>query len=267
MDPRLEHLGSLISDLARKEILSRFLDTPAETKADGSLLTEADSAMQSAVIKALKKKYPKINVLGEEMSADQQQAMLNEGNPFWCVDPLDGTTNFAAGMPVFSVSVALVEQGKPVLGVVYDPIRGECFSAAAGQGAWLNGLPLHVRPWTRGLSEAVAVVDFKRLSRDLSVNLVTDPPYRSQRNLGTCALEWAWLAAGRFQLYLHGGQKLWDHAAGALIAREAGVQVLTPQGEPVIANDLAPCPVLAATDMPLWVQWHDEVSPFVTQPS
>ena len=262
MEPRLEALTPLVRSLARQEILPRFVNVRAETKSDGSLLTEADSAMQSALIHALTEKYPDIKVLGEEMDPDQQQGLLDEGGAIWCVDPLDGTTNFAAGMPIFSVSVALIEQGRPQLGVVYDPIRDECFSAAADQGAWLNGLPLHVSPWSRGMSETVAVVDFKRLHRELAIELASNPPYRSQRNLGTCALEWAWLAAGRFQLYLHGGQKLWDHAAGVLIAREAGAHVLTPRGEPVLANKLAPCPVLAATDKALWDQWRNAVTLF-----
>ena len=262
MEPRLEELTPLVSSLARQEILPRFVNVRAETKSDGSLLTEADSAMQAALIHALTEKYPDIKVLGEEMDPDQQQALLDEGGAIWCVDPLDGTTNFASGMPIFSVSVALIEHGKPLLGVVYDPVRDECFSAVAGKGAWLNGLPLHVSPWTRGLSDAVAVVDFKRLHRELAMEMASNPPYRSQRNLGTCALEWAWMAAGRFQLYMHGGQKLWDHAAGALIAREAGVQVLTPEGEPVLADKLAPCPVLAATDMVLWVLWHESITAF-----
>lgn len=260
MEPRLEELVPLVSSLARQEILPRFDNVRAQTKSDGSLLTEADSAMQSALIHALAENYPDIKVLGEEMGREQQQALLDEGGALWCVDPLDGTTNFAAGMPIFSVSVALIEHGRALLGVVYDPIRDECFYAAAGKGAWLNGLPLRVSPWTRGISETVAVVDFKRLPKELTVILGTAPPYRSQRNLGTCALEWAWLAAGRFQLYLHGGQKLWDHAAGVLIAKEAGVQVQTPQGKPVTANDLYPCPVLAATDAALWEQWYQAIT-------
>lgn len=259
MDLRLKQLEGLIVRLAREEILPRFLDPGAETKTDGSLVTEADSAMQEKIIAELKKKYSDIKLLGEEMSTSEQQLLLDEGKPLWCLDPLDGTTNFAAGLPIFSVSLALIEQGMPTLGLVYDPIRGECFTAARGQGAWLNGLPLSVTPWEMGMENTVAVVDFKRLEPALAAKLVSDPPYRSQRNLGTCALEWAWLAAGRFQLYLHGGQKLWDHAAGVLIATEAGACVKTVTGEAVKANALTPCPVLAATDESLWQQWKDEM--------
>lgn len=259
MDPRLQQLETLISDLSRQEILSRFLDPKAKTKKDGSLVTEADSSMQQKIIQVLGEKFSNIRLLGEEMSPGQQQALLDEGGPLWCLDPLDGTTNFAAGMPIFSVSLALIENGMPVLGLVYDPIRGECFTAARGQGAWLNGMPLSVTPWGNGMDNAVAVVDFKRLKPGLAAKLVSDPPYRSQRNLGTCALEWAWLAAGRFQLYLHGGQKLWDHAAGVLIATEAGAYVKTMTGSEVRANNLTPCPVLAATDKGLWQQWYEEM--------
>lgn len=259
MDSRLQHLEELVTRLARSEILPRFLEPNPTAKKDGSLVTEADSVMQQRIFEELDKKFSNIKLLGEEMNPAEQQALLDEGKPLWCLDPLDGTTNFAAGLPIFSVSLALIEKGVPVLGLIYDPIRGECFTAVAGQGAWLNGLPLRVTRWEMGMENAVAVVDFKRLKPDLASKLVSDPPYRSQRNLGTCALEWAWLAAGRFQMYLHGGQKLWDHAAGVLIASEAGACIKTVEGETVMADKLDPCPVLAATDEDLWQHWKAEI--------
>jgi len=119
-----------------------------------------------------------------------------------------------------------------VLAVVYDPCRDECFAAAAGQGATLNGATLRTTS-NAETAHCIACVDFKRLARTLAEHLVAGPPYKSQRNLGACVLEWCWLAADRFQLYLHGGQRLWDYAAGSLILREAGGSAVTLDGVPI----------------------------------
>jgi len=170
------------------------------------------------------------------------------------LDPLDGTSNFAAGLPFFSISLALLIERKSVLGVVYDPIRDECFTAERGRGAWLNGVQLRVRPTDLPLRRGLAVVDFKRLG-PLAAKLAARPPYSSQRNLGSVALEWCWLAAGRFQVYLHGKQKLWDYAAGALILSEAGGHAETLQGEPIFSPELQPRSVVAAGDARLFQEW------------
>lgn len=256
----LQYISQLVPRLASEELMDRFNRVQVEQKKDGSLVTDADAAMQARMCAELQKNWPEISILGEEMSTSEQSRLLATGEPFWCLDPLDGTTNFAAGMPIFSVSLALIENNQPVLALVYDPVRKECFTAMTGNGAWLNDVPLRVSPWTRGLPEAVAMVDFKRLSAKESTALVVDPPFRSQRNLGTSALEWAWLAAGRFQLYLHGGQKLWDRAAGSLIAREAGISARTPSGDPIFVDKLTSCPILAACDDSLWAEWQNYVN-------
>jgi myo-inositol-1(or 4)-monophosphatase len=164
----------------------------------------------------------------------------------WLLDPLDGTTNYALGFPAFCISLALRRGGVMVLGVVHDPLRDECFSAALGAGAFLNGHPLRASSPPVALAEGIGLVDFKRLPIGLAERLLREPPFRSQRNLGASALEWCQVAAGRAQMFLHGSQKPWDYAAGSLILAEAGGFACTLDGEPVVTTALAPRSVLAA---------------------
>mgnify|MGYP001099811648 CR=1 FL=1 len=208
--------------VGRDEVMPRYLKVAHTRKDDGSLFTEADLAAQKALIARLQAIAP-YPVLGEEMDDDAHKRLWEEGRDgLWCVDPIDGTTNFVSGMPFFAMSIALLKQGRPVLGVVYDPQADECFYAEAGGGAWLNGdrLPLKTAP--EKLGRSMAGVDFKRIPRALAGRLAAEHPYSSQRNLGASTLDWCYVAAGRLHVYLHGGQKLWDYAAGALILTEAG---------------------------------------------
>ncbi|MFQ5345441.1 MAG: inositol monophosphatase family protein [Mariprofundus sp.] len=194
------------------------------TKSDGSIITEIDLACESFIQKSLAEIDGKIGFLSEEMEPEEQRGCLNKGGNYWCLDPLDGTTNFVANYPVFSISLALIEDGRPIMGVIHDPVREESFYAQSHKGAWLNGMPLQTSD-EKNLKASVGFVDFKRLNPSLAAALATTRLYRSQRNIGSCALEWSWLAAGRAQFILHGGQQLWDYAAGLLIAEEAGCVV------------------------------------------
>lgn len=219
----LELLERIVIESAEEEIIPLYQQVESSAKADGSLVTAADLAIQRRIAASLSQHYPDTPLLGEEMSAEAQQALLNDsGTGIWCLDPLDGTSNFVAGMPCFAVSLAYLQQGETQLGIIYDPIRKECFSARSGEGAWLNGQRLQLKQQGSALADCVAMVDLKRLPHQLACKLATDPPYRSQRSIGSVALDWCWLAAGRIQLYLHGGQRLWDFAAGRLIFSEAG---------------------------------------------
>jgi myo-inositol-1(or 4)-monophosphatase len=258
MSPSLAELAPLVREAARAELLSRFSDVQRETKADGSLITAADLAMQRRLREALARAWPQIEFLGEEMSAPEHAALLRAAaqRDLWCLDPLDGTTNFAAGVPYFAVSLALLRDGRPELGLVYDPVRDECFSASRGGGAQLNGKPLGARASSGTmLAHAVAGIDFKRLPGTLAAQLATTPPYASQRNFGASSLDWCWVADQRFHIYLHGGQRLWDYAAGCLILEEAGGIATTLQGEAVFTLDMAPRSVLAARDAALHENW------------
>lgn len=234
----IDALIKIIRDAAQVELLPRFANVAHLQKADGSIVTEADTVMQDCLVKALLKLMPDSLILGEEMTTENQQQLLADHGVqgeqgLWIVDPLDGTRNFAAGIPVFCVSVAWMVHGEVIAGVIYDPLRDECFSAVRGEGAWLNGQSLLANPAELKLKQCIAVIDFKRLAPILANRLAAKPPYASQRSFGSGALDWCWLAAQRYQLYLHGNQKLWDYAAGELILKEAGGMSCTLTGEQI----------------------------------
>lgn len=259
--PDIKKLHELIADAARRELLPRFAEVTRTLKADGSIVTHADIAMQQTLRERLNAHWPEYRFLGEEMPEAEQRALLESHDTgLWCLDPLDGTSNFAAGVPFFAVSLALIIQGEVVLGVVYDPMRDECFSACKGQGAWLNGTRLEHKEFNLPLKRALAVVDFKRLPVPLARHLVEHPPYSSQRNFGSVALEWCWLAAGRFHVYLHGRQRVWDYAAGSLILAEAGGCATTLNDNTPCGVEFKPCSVVAALDNTLFRDWEQWVN-------
>ncbi len=221
-DVDILNINELLREAGKRILMPAFQhqSSTARTKSDGSIVTDTDLECQRFIHQELAVSHPDIGFLGEEMAEEKQLACLKKSNRFWCLDPLDGTTNFVTSFPAFGTSLALVENGRPVLACIHDPIRDETFSAIRHEGAWLNGQPLCARSG-KPLSEAVGFIDFKRLHHDLAIRLVTEKCCRSQRNLGSCALEWAWLAAGRAQFIIHGSEKLWDYAAGWLLAEEA----------------------------------------------
>jgi len=241
-------------------------DRQSQRKSDGSLVTATDLALQNAMTACLIKHFPNTTVLGEEMSELEQETRLASGE-CWLLDPLDGTSNFSHGIPFFSVSCALLRQGQVIAGVVYDPNHKECFHAVLDHGAWLNEHPL-VRTHAEHsgqLKHAMAIIDTKRLSENLAQAISHHHPYHSQRSFGSVALDWCWLASGRIQTYLHGKQKLWDFAAGALIAEEAGCLTQTLAGEAMLSTPLTlkarsavgACPALAKT----WPNWIFDYGP------
>jgi len=256
----LEATRQLVSSAAAQELMTRFESVVADTKADGSLITEADLAMQQRLQAELAARWPQFALLGEEMEAVEQQALLaSPGRGLWCLDPLDGTSNFAAGIPFFAVSLALIVDGAVYAAVVYDPARDECFSALRGQGAWLNGRRLRAPATPETLREAMAMVDLKRLPEPLVRALARQSPYRSQRSFGSVALDWCWIAAGRCQVYLHGGQRLWDYAAGQLVLVESGAVgglLDDYRGDWLSALSLHPRIAVAATHPGLLAQWR-----------
>jgi myo-inositol-1(or 4)-monophosphatase len=251
----------MVIQTAEAEILPRFQQTESRKKADGSLVTEADLSTQRRLTEHLAELHPSIPLLGEEMRIEEQEQVMRESETgFWCLDPLDGTANYVAGMPCFATSLAYIRQGQVHIGIIYDPLRQECFHAVRGEGAWLNNNRLQLATPADELKACVAMVDFKRLSQRLASQLATHPPYRSQRSIGSVALDWCWLAAGRLQLYLHGGAKLWDYAAGSLIYQEAGGRYrLTPGHVSLPAQTdltLEPCMAVAAANQALFDAWN-----------
>lgn len=245
-----------VKRVARDVIMSRYLSVSRECKADGSLLTEVDIAAQAALRQALQS-IEDCPMLGEEMPAEEQKALWRKGGAgLWCVDPIDGTTNFVNGIPFFAVSVAYMQAGRSEKGLVYNPATDEAFFAERGRGAWLNGTPLPLRPAPEKLGHCVAGVDFKRIPKTLGDKLATHPPYYSQRNFGSSALEWCYVASGRLDVHLHGGQMLWDYAAGRLILEEAGGALCTLHHDDFDADSLWRRSVICAVTPVLQAQWR-----------
>ena len=258
MHASIEQLREIITTTAKEELLPRFAQVKRNHKADGSVITEADLAMQERIAQALQQQWPQYQFMGEEMSVKQQEAMLQDSSAgVWCLDPLDGTSNFAAGIPYFSVSLSLIKGGEVVMGLVYDPTRDECFTAVKGKGAQLNGETISASE-PPPLHKCAALIDFKRLKPELAQRLVTEVPYGSQRSFGSVALDWCWMAAGRCHVYLHGKQNIWDYSAGYLVLNEAGGHSTTLEGEEVFRPTLTPRSAVAARDEGLfqaWTQW------------
>jgi myo-inositol-1(or 4)-monophosphatase len=251
----IDRVIAAVKKVAAEEIMPRYLKVAHQRKSDGSLFTEADLAAQEALSRALRNIYPG-PVVGEEMSQEEQVELWLQGDSgLWCVDPIDGTSNFVNGLPYFAVSVALMKQGRSVLGVVYDPVADEVFYAERNGGAWLGDERLPIKTHVPHVRNAMANVDFKRLGKRLAAELAANPPYSSQRNYGAGTLEWCYVAAGRVDLYLHGGQKLWDYAAGALILEEAGGRMCTLASDDFWGDDLWHRSVVAARDPGLFQVW------------
>lgn len=253
----LEKIIAIIKGAAQEVLLPGFSNVQRQIKADGSFVTEADLAVQTRISNELQACYPNIPLLGEEMSVSEQEYLLHSSQSLWCLDPVDGTSNFAAGIPYYVISLGLIENGKPTLGIVYDLNRDECFVGIKGEGAYLNNKLLKISSVDLDLSQCSALVDFKRLPKNLAAKLATDPPYLSQRNFGSVALEWCWLAASRGHVYLHGSQNIWDFVAGNLILSEAGGTSSSFEGEAVYTNELKPRSAVAALDNRLFKEWFN----------
>jgi myo-inositol-1(or 4)-monophosphatase len=251
----LDPILAVVRAVAASEIMPRFLKVAHSRKADGSLFTEADIAAQNALAQGLRALVD-IPVVAEEMTAQEQAEQWLMGDAgLWCVDPIDGTSNFVNGLPYFAISVALMRHGRPVIGVVFDPVADEAFYAALGAGAFLNGERLPIKTSVPTLKNAMAGVDLKRVGKALGQHLVARPPYMSQRNYGASALEWCYAAAGRYDLYLHGGQRLWDYAAGALVMAEADGHLCAIEHDDYWQAPLWRRSVIAALDPVLFEAW------------
>lgn len=227
-------------------------------KARSDLVTEADWAAQQAVRGIILDAFADHAVIGEE-DPPGGTTWGDRGEYCWIVDPLDGTTNYVHQVPHFCVSLALVRNGQLLVGAVYDPVADECFTAAVGEGARLNGR--QIRPSrVSQLSGALAAVGFppnvRRDSPDLLVFLEAIFRCQAIRRTGSAALNLCYLAAGRFDATWTFSTKIWDVAAGALIIREAGGIVTSPGGGDFV---LETGQLLAAANQPL----HDQLRELV----
>lgn len=192
------------------------------------LVTDVDEAAEKLITDGLRSTFPAFRLIGEEGtigSADHDYG--------WVVDPIDGTTNFAHAYPHFAVSIGLEYRGVPVVGVVYDPMRDEMFTAVEGQGATLNGLPIQVSGVDVLLQALVATgFSYDRDAREQGTALWNAFNYNAQgaRRDGAAALNIAWVAAGRLDVYFEQPVQPWDIGAGVVIVREAGGLVTSIDG-------------------------------------
>jgi myo-inositol-1(or 4)-monophosphatase len=198
------------------------------------LVTEIDLAIERAFRAMIEGRFPGHAVLGEEFEASGDR----EATPrfCWVLDPIDGTTNYAHGVPIFCASLALEIDGVPVVAAVYDPNRRELFTAERGAGAWLNGVPLRVSG-AATLIDSLLVTGFPyNVHQDGShlIELFADFMSRSRavRRLGSAALDLCYVATGRFDGFWEAKLQPWDMAGGALIVEEAGGRVTTVDGGP-----------------------------------
>lgn len=219
---------------AGRVLAEKFGRVTVRHKGDIDLVTDADLAAERLIVERVRSHYPRHAILAEEageiIAIGGQQADYK-----WIVDPLDGTTNYAHGYPVFCVSIALEHEGQIVVGVVYDPLRDEMFAAARGEGATLNGRRMRVSD-VGELNRALVCTGFPYDVRSRTefarhfANFIMSA--QSVRRDGAAALDLAYVAAGRFDGFWEEGLRPWDVAAGALLIEEAGGRVTRYDGSP-----------------------------------
>lgn len=215
---------------AGKALVERRGADRIQAKAAQDFVTEVDFAVQKAICDALKENWPEIQFMGEE----RDNSDIDFSRPYWVLDPVDGTTNLIHNFHHSVISLALVIDHEPQLGVVYNPSYGEEFTAVLGGGAYLNGEPIHVSG-AASLSEALVFVGtapYRRAEMDENFDRIQRVYLASHdvRRFGCTALELCYLACGRADGYFEFGTKPWDIAAGWLILREAGGEAVSVDG-------------------------------------
>jgi myo-inositol-1(or 4)-monophosphatase len=220
-------------DIAREagQVLLAHRGVGFELKGAYDLVTAADRASEQLIMKRLKERFPKHGIVAEEGGRAEMEAELR-----WYVDPLDGTTNFAHGFPMWNVTLALARRGEVVAGVVYDPLNRELFTAERGAGARLNGAPIHVSQ-TATLNDSLLATGFPSRRRHQNVNIhfyyqVAMMTHGVRRG-GSAAIDLAYTACGRLEGFWEFGLNPWDMAAGTLLIEEAGGTVSGMRGEPL----------------------------------
>ncbi|HET6380299.1 MAG TPA: inositol monophosphatase family protein [candidate division Zixibacteria bacterium] len=198
-----------------------------DRKSKRDVVTEVDYASERLVLDAIREAYPADEILAEESGHHQRRGARgrrDRSRRTWVVDPLDGTVNYANAIPYFCVSIGLVEDGRPVVGVVLDPLRGDCFAAAADGPATLNGVPVTTsdKDELGDFVVSLAIIGRDGTGRERRIAR----RIRIPRRMGSAALSLAYVANGRFDAFVqNGGLSLWDVAAAGLIAERGGATV------------------------------------------
>ena len=223
MEEIAREAGALLMEYFRQRV-------KIEYKGDVDLVTVADRKSEALILERIRSRWPSHDVLGEE------GARVETGSDYkWYIDPLDGTTNFAHGFPVFCISMALEYKGKRIAGVIYDPTRPELFAAEQGSGTFLNGDRISVSK-TSNLSESLVATGFPSHKRHKNPNIFFYHQITLRthgvRRAGSAALDLASVAAGRFDGFWEFNLNPWDTAAGVLLVEEAGGKVTDFRGGP-----------------------------------
>jgi myo-inositol-1(or 4)-monophosphatase len=240
-DPRLPEYLEAAVDAARagaallESWRGRFT---AVEKARADMVTEADNASQAAIREALLGRFPNHLFLGEEECVGKPIEATRPpagAPPVWVVDPLDGTANYVHDVPAYCVSIGLVIDGRPVVGVIFDPRMNELFTAVAGRGSYLNGKRMAVSA-VPGVRDSMISTgfpsNFQRMLRNMEVWRAVSEHAQSLRRTGSTALNLAYVACGRFDAYWCYDNFAWDVAAGSLLVTEAGGTVTAADGAP-----------------------------------
>lgn len=200
-------------------------------KGRGNIVTDVDHEVEHLLLQGLKAEYPEFSILAEE------SGLASSGSVYrWIVDPLDGTRNYASGVPIYSVTMALAKDHEVLLGLTYDPVRGDLFRAERGRGAFLNDTPIAVsqRPNVRASVIALDMGYSDSMARyALQLLDALWPGMQTIRIMGSAALGLAYVAAGRIDLYFHHVLAPWDIAAGVLLTQEAGGVVTDRDGQAI----------------------------------
>ena len=216
------------------QLASFGTDVRIDKKGAIDLVTEIDLRIERDFRQMIAARFPDHAVLGEEFGSTDSGAQAP--TYCWVFDPIDGTTNYAHGLPIFCTSLALEIAGEIAVGAIYDPTRRELFTAERGQGAWLNGTPIRVSSADTLLDSLLVTGFHYGIQRDPEelVSLFREfiTKARAVRRLGSAALDLCYVAAGRFDGYWESKIQPWDVAAGALIVEEAGGRVTTVSGGP-----------------------------------
>ncbi len=250
--------------LAGGAILQKYwgnLSSIQEKGRSGDLVTEADHASEVAVLAVIKRHFPDHAILAEESG----QLGQNDSPMLWAIDPLDGTTNYAHQYPLCAVSIGLLVDGVPTVGVVYNPILNELYRAAKGLGATHNRQPIQVSA-TANLSESLLVTGFANDRRETIVNNYAEFCHfthltQGVRRGGSASVDLAHVASGCLDGYWERGLSPWDLAAGVVLVEEAGGQVSAYDGDPFDINSGK----LVATNgllHPSIIRELDQVQPF-----
>jgi myo-inositol-1(or 4)-monophosphatase len=231
MKPRLPELEALARGAGEILRAGYHQQNPVDYKGTIDLITEVDRQSEAYLLEAIADKFPEHRVVAEETGG-----LEGGGDCVWYIDPLDGTTNFAHKLPIFSVSIAFADAEGLSLGVVYDPMRDEMFAAERGKGAQVNGDPIGVGA-TSELSKSLVVTGFpydRFENPDNNLAYFNRFALRVQgiRRLGSAALDLCNVACGRVDGFWEVRLEAWDLAAGTLIAREAGAKVTKLNGSP-----------------------------------